>query len=434
MNGISFNLAVHFSSVSTSELLEINPKVTTMDENVLNQLDPRVLGARLQDARKARGLTQLEVARLMKMARTTLVAIEKGERRLSPDELIRLVGLYGRPVSEFVARQTLVEGFVPQFRAVLRDEIEGDTDLLKVTVELQHFAEDYAELERLCGLTSARTYPPQYMTANASADQAAEEIATAERNRLGVGDGPIGNLRERLESDVGLRVFYFEMPSRISGMFAFNEKLGGCAAININHPRDRRQWSLSHEYGHLLTTRYQAEVTYLVEKRRNSHKERLADGFAKCFLMPASGLNRRFSELNRASEEGITLAQVCTLADLYQVSLQAMILRLEELRRLPGGTWAKLEAQGLEVRRAQQMLNIDVNVPVQDKLPRRYQRLAVMAYEKGELSEGQLTRYLRTDRVSARMLVEEMTQDFSTEREGIYEDLELDLALPLNAR
>ena len=58
----------------------------------------------------------------------------------------------------------------------------------------------------------------------------------------------------------------------------------------------------------------------------------------------------------------------------------------------------------------------------------------IMAYEKGELSEGQLTRFLRTDRVSARMLVEEMTQDFSTEREGNYEDLELDLALPLNAR
>ena len=405
-----------------------------MDENVLNQIDPRVLGARLQEARKARGLTQLEVARLMKMARTTLVAIEKGERRLAPEELIRLADLYGRPVSEFVARQTVVEGFVPQFRAVLREDFEADVDLQRVTVELQHLAEDYAELELLCGLTNARIYPPQYTTTNASADQAAEEIATAERNRLGVGDGPIGNLRERLEADVGMRVFYFEMPSRISGMFVFNEKLGGCAAININHPRDRRQWSLSHEYGHLLTSRYQAEVTYLIEKRRNSYKEKLADGFAKYFLMPASGLNRRFSELNRTSEEGITLAQVCTLADLYQVSLQAMILRLEELRRLPSGTWAKLEAQGLEVRRAQQMLNIDVNVPVQDKLPRRYQRLAVMAYEKGELSEGQLTRFLRTDRVSARMLVEEMTQDFSTEREGNYEDLELDLALPLNAR
>lgn len=405
-----------------------------MDENILDEIDPRVLGARLQEARKARGLKQQEVADHMGMARTTLVAIEKGERRLSPHELIRLSSFYGRQVSEFVGRQTMVEGFVPQFRAVLREDFEEDADLQHVTSELQHLAEDYAELERLSGLTSAKTYPAQYNSTNTSPEQAAEEIATAERNRLGIGDGPIGNLRERLESDVGLRLFYFDMPSRISGLFFFNEALGGCAAINVKHPRDRRQWSLSHEYGHFLTSRYQPEITFLFDKRRSSHRERLADGFAKYFLMPASGLNRRFSELNRASEEGITLAQVCTLADLYQVSLQAMIRRLEELRRLPSGTWIKLEAQGLEVRRAQQLLNIDVAVPVKDKVPRRYQRLAVMAYEKGELSEGQLARYLRTDRVSARLLVEEMTQDFSTERDGNYEDIELDLALTLNGR
>jgi Zn-dependent peptidase ImmA (M78 family)/DNA-binding XRE family transcriptional regulator len=405
-----------------------------MNENVLDQIDPRVLGARLQEARKARGLTQQEVADLMHMARTTLVAVEKGERRLSPDELLRLAALYGRPVSELVARQTVIEGFVPQFRAVLREDFEADADLQKVTAELQRLAEDYVELERLCGWKSAKSYPPQYSTTNTQPEQVAEEIATAERNRLGIGDGPLSSLRERLETDVGLRLFYFDMPSRISGLFVFNEALGGCAAINVRHPKDRRQWSLSHEYGHFLTSRYQPEVTFLVEKRRSSQRERLADGFAKYFLMPASGLNRRFSESNRASEEGITLAQVCTLADLYQVSLQAMILRLEELHRLPSGTWAKLEAQGLEVRRAQQLLDIDVNVPVKDKLPRRYQRLAVMAYEKGELSEGQLARYLRTDRVSARLLREEMTQDFSAEREGNYQELEFDLALPLNAR
>src|SRR6266568_767622 len=147
-----------------------------MDENVLNEIDPRVLGARLQEARKARGLTQQEVADHMEMARTTLVAIEKGERRLSPQELIRLSSFYGRPVSEFVARQTVVEGFVPQFRAVLREDFEEDAELQQVTGELQHLAEDYAELERLCGLTSAKTYPAQYNTTNASPDQAAEEI------------------------------------------------------------------------------------------------------------------------------------------------------------------------------------------------------------------------------------------------------------------
>jgi DNA-binding XRE family transcriptional regulator len=52
-----------------------------MIPDILNTIDPQTLGARLQEARKARGLTQDTVAATMEMARTTVVAIEKGERR-----------------------------------------------------------------------------------------------------------------------------------------------------------------------------------------------------------------------------------------------------------------------------------------------------------------------------------------------------------------
>jgi Zn-dependent peptidase ImmA (M78 family)/DNA-binding XRE family transcriptional regulator len=405
-----------------------------MTTDILDAIDPKALGARLQEARKARGLTQQAVADHMQMARTTLVAVEKGERRLTSTELIRLADLYGRPVSEFVNRQTVTEAFVPQFRAAWRTDFEEDSALEKVALELQRLAEDYVELERLCDTSKPRNYPPEYSTSGASAEQAAEEIATAERNRLGIGDGPLSSLRERLETDVGLRIFYFEMPPGVSGLFVYNEQLGGCIGININHPRDRRHWSLSHEYGHFLTSRYQPEVTFLFQKRRNSFKERLADGFAKYFLMPASGLNRRFTEMHRASEGGITLAHICTLADLYRVSVQAMILRLEELRRLPSGTWDQLEMKGVEVRRAQELLGINANLPVKDRLPRRYQRLAVMAYENEKLSEGQLAKILRTDRVTARSIVEDVTQHFNAQREGSYKDIELDLAMPLGGK
>ena len=71
-----------------------------------------------------------------------------------------------------------------------------------------------------------------------------EEVATAERNRLGIGDGPLSNLRERLENDVGLRIFYLPMASKLAGLFAYNDELGGCVGINSGHPRDRRHWSL----------------------------------------------------------------------------------------------------------------------------------------------------------------------------------------------
>jgi Zn-dependent peptidase ImmA (M78 family)/DNA-binding XRE family transcriptional regulator len=405
-----------------------------MDRNILDQLDPRLLGARLQDARRARGLTQQAVADLLGIARTTLVAIEKGERRVLPGELIRLAEIYSRPVSEFVSRPVLVEGFVPQFRASWKDVFEEDPELEKSAGELQRLAEDYLELERLCDMPLVRAYPPQYEVSGASAEQVAEEIAAAERNRLGIGDGPVSNLRDRLENDIGLRIFYFPMASKIAGLFAYNEVLGGCIGINSAHPRDRRHWSLAHECGHFLTGRYQSEITFLSEKKRASLRERIADSFAKYFLMPASGLNRRFTETHRTSERGITLAHVCTLADLYQVSVQAMVLRLEELRRLPSGTWERLEAGGFKVRSAQQLLGIDANTPIQHLLPQRYVNLAILAYRQDKLSEGQLARFLRMDRIAAREQLDNATRRFNEEGDENFTSIDLDLAAQLDGR
>jgi Zn-dependent peptidase ImmA (M78 family)/DNA-binding XRE family transcriptional regulator len=407
-----------------------------MEKHILDQIDPKVLGTRLQEARKARGMTQQAVADEMKIARTTLVAIEKGERRVTPQELIELAALYGRPVSEFVSRQIVTASFAPQFRAEWKEDFERDEEIGKAGDELQRLAEDYAELERLCGLPMARAYLPTYETSGSAPEQAAEEIAATERNRLGIGDGPLSNLRDRLETDIGLRIFYFRMPPKISGVFAYNDVLGGCIGINANHPRDRRNWSLAHEYGHFLTNRYRAEITFLSEGKRQSFWERFADTFAENFLMPAGGLNRRFTELHRSNPSGqITLAQLCTLADLYQVSVQALIIRLEKLRRLPAGTWDRLESEGFKPRRAQQLLGIDANPAEQYLLPRRYLNLAVMAYEKELLSEGQLSRYLRADRVSARVLVEELSHRFNAEtEEGGYESFELDLAQTVPGR
>lgn len=402
-------------------------------ENILDKIDPKVLGSRLQEARRARGLTQQDVADEMQMSRTTVVAIEKGERRITPQELIKIAGIYGRPISEFLNRTVVTQDFVPQFRSNWRDDFQSTPQLEQVTFELQRFAEDYAELEQYNGISRQEILSTQYNLKGASPEQAAEEIAMAERNRLGIGDGPLSNLRERLEIDVGLRIFYFAMPSSVSGLFVYNESLGGCIGINSNHPRDRRHWSLAHEFGHFLTNRYQVEITFLTEKRRHSANERFADTFAENFLMPAGGLNRRFTEMHRSSPNGITLAQICSLANLYQVSVQALVLRLENLRRFPSGTWEKLIAEGFKPRQAQQLLGINANPPVKDALPRRYVNLAVSAYKKCELSEGQLAKFLRTDRVTARLMVDEVSLEYQ-EGENDFVTVDIDLAHEIAGR
>lgn len=399
-----------------------------------DQADPRVLGQRLQEARRITGLTQQVVADQLGFARTTIVAIEKGERKVSASEIIRLAKLYHRQVSDFVGRRTATQGFVAQFRSNERQALEAKPEYEQVALELQQRAEDYVELERLADAHLTRTYPPTYETTGGTWEQVAIDIATAERNRLGLGDGPLGNLRERLDAEVGIRIFYYPMPSKIAGAFAYNEDLGACIGINANHPRDRRHWSLAHEFGHFLMHRFQAEITILETRHISASKERLTDFFAENFLMPASGINRRFSEIHRSSPKGVTLADIVGLADLYRVSVQALVLRLETLRRLPPGTWQRLVTEGFEVRKAQELLGIDAVSPVEDGFPARYSALAASAFRRGDLSEGQLAKFLRTDRLSARTIAEALQHRIQSEHEGDFTDIEMDLLQTIGSK
>ena len=90
-----------------------------MQDKPLDSLDPKLLGERLRTARKARSLTQDAAAAQLSYSRTTVVAIEKGERRITPDELLRFAQLYQRPISELINARRQTEPLLPQFRAGL---------------------------------------------------------------------------------------------------------------------------------------------------------------------------------------------------------------------------------------------------------------------------------------------------------------------------
>ncbi len=404
-----------------------------MDQNVLRSLDPRELGRRLQEARKARGKTQQEAADLLGVARTTMTAIEKGERRLQPSELVHLAAYYGRGIGELLRQRGPIEPFAVQLRATLAPEISMEAEIEPSVFEFQRLCEDYLELERICDAPLARAYPPPYSIEGTAPEAAADDVATAERNRLGLGDGPLPNLRQVLDQDVGLRIFYMDLPSRVGAMFAYTDELGGCIAVNRKHPEERRRNSMGHDYGHFLTSRYQPEVRILKRYQRLPSQERFADTFARSFLMPATGLKRRFHQLRRSREGGLKLADLCTLAHFYFVSVQALILRLEEVRLIPTGTWERIEAQGFRVHEAQRILELPEHPADEKLLPSRYRYLAVMAYLRGDLSEGQLARYLRTDRLDARRIVDELAQFVHVSDDGQLDTVSLDLGESLSA-
>lgn len=373
-----------------------------MAADALDQLDPRELGQNLKLAREQRGLRQEDAAKIIDVARTTITAIEQGKRRIHTDELITLAKAYGRSASDFMRPRPVARDFRVQFRGpVSALDIENDKISLSQD-EFQELCRNYLELEGIMNAPLSRNYPPQYRIEGLGANQAAESIAIQERNRLGLGDGPLPMMRSIFEQDVGLRVFFIQFEdSQFSEMYYYDEELGGCLAVNQNHPEERRRWSLAHGYAHFLVHRFQSAIYYVSGYQR----EQFADFFAKYFLMPTSGLTRHYHSLLQSKAKP-TIGDLCVLANYYAVSLSALVRRLEDLGVAPSGTWERLRERGIKVREAQQQLGL-APIPEQSQLlPLRYQYLAVEAFEQQAISEGLLAKFLRVDRLEARQIIQ----------------------------
>ncbi len=400
-----------------------------------SSIDPLAVGIRLTEARRARGMTQQQAAEALGVARTTVTAMEKGDRRPRSAELLHLAELYGRQVADLTRPlpATRPESFVVQFRGARGGTFSGESKSASDIVAFQDLCEDYAELERLTESPLPRRYPEVYDIGDTDPERAGEEVASSERLRLGLGNGPLGDLWGLLEAEVGLRVFAPPFVSANAGMFVYTTEYGGCIAINGKHPEERRRWSAAHEFAHFLADRFKPEITVL-PGRRLPEEERFADAFARHFLMPASGLTRQFQGIKRAKEAPITPADILGLCRRYGASFIAMMLRLEQLRLLEPGTLDRLTNKGFKPDAARAALGLPPTSPQLRLLPVRFEVLAVQAFEQGALSEGQLARFLRLDRVRARERVTELTQLAPDYAEGSWHQASLDLSAALVER
>jgi Zn-dependent peptidase ImmA (M78 family)/transcriptional regulator with XRE-family HTH domain len=371
----------------------------------LDRIDPRQFGQRLAEFRKACGKTQEDVAKHLEMSRPTYIAIEKGNRRATPDEIVKLAAFCNRSVHELVRPTAPVVELEPHLRAAIDQSREGASAVYDAIRELQQLAVDYRELEQIVGAKPFENYPPEIRVPGSRLADFAEDVAARERSRLHLGDGPVLQLRQVLENNVGIRVFGIPTASNIAGMYAFVAELGYCILINSKHPRERQRWTLAHEYGHFLADRHKPGVDYTRHMERVPAGERFADLFAMCFLMPATGVRQHYFDVVN-SRGDFQVADLCRLASFYMVSVQALTLRLESLGLIRKGTWDMLAEQGFKPEMAKHNLRLEPRESVtMEPYPTRYKALAVLAFCEEKLTEGELAKYLRTDRVSARKIV-----------------------------
>lgn len=392
----------------------------------LDAIDPRTLGQRIAEARKARGVTQEDVAAFLGCSRPTYIAIEKGDRLAKADEIVKLASYFGRKIHELVRPGEPVIDLQPHLRAVAERMKKGDRNELLVAIdELQRLAEDYGDLERIINAPLRLNYPPEVkLTPRTDVVQLAESVAVQERRRLGLGDQPIIELRRTLEWDVGIRIFYWALPSAVAGMYAYASDLGCCILVNRKHPPERRRVSMLHEYGHLIVNRYSPGIDYLSGSGRKPANERFAEAFALSFLMPESSLRQRFHDIVTTTQD-FQVADLCRLCHFYFVSVEAMTLRLEQLGLIPKGTWQNMKESKFAPRQAAALLGLQPQPTSDYPFPDRYMFLAVHAYEREAIGDSELAHYFRCDIVTAREIVAQAKTSREVEPSG--EELQLRL-------
>lgn len=372
--------------------------------------DATVLGERLRVARASAKMTQEAAASEIGIARTTLVAIERGERRARSHELVALARAYGTTVNALLRPASVhVEAHVAHFRANDASSAAREAAIAL----LVRAASSYVELERAVGRPNRPVVSiPEYPLGRGAMLSQADDAASQVRSLLGIGLAPILDLLALAELQMGLRVFVRPLDSKIAGAYVHHAELGGCVLINATPPRARRTWTLAHELGHFVGSR---ETPHVITTDDRSSEDVFSDAFAGALLMPPAALRRRFAEIASTGAK-FSPRDLILLAHEYHVSVEAMCRWLERLGLLRAQTYEVLRDRGLNSGLERSV----VGDPASDDrapIPARLAAIVSEASERGLVTEGQLVEMLGLDRLTIREVLDSMPEgEFDDER------------------
>lgn len=376
------------------------------------------LAQRLRMARINVGLSQDQVAAELGVARPTVSQIEAGKRSVSSIELARLASLYRRPLASFFD-EDFEESLSEDPLTILFRANELGPEDLRVVEEFGDFCRSYSDLEELLGLKNEKDPLPDYggigePCNKPQAIRQGEKIAAEERRRLGLGNDPIRDVFELLESQ-GVRLFVRRLrEGGISGLFLYGAEIGPCILINGAERPSRLTFNAAHEYAHvLLDRRLRAHAS--PSGQPEEHEELLevrANSFAAAFLMPAAGIEGFLWDLGVAqdgSRADLDVVDVLYLQRTFGVSYQAALYRLQNLGWLDR---AKREALG---EQQPEVLARVLDLPEEPEAdldrfeeergyPLRYKYLVLEAFQRAKISLGKLAELLRYDLEDAREL------------------------------
>ena len=316
--------------------------------------------------------------------------------------------LYNTSGNALLRREAVHIDLVPRFRR----HIGSGNDALNAAARLlENLVKAEVELEDILGIQRHCNYPPERPLLSGDVRVQAENNATELRHWLGLGLAPVREPVTLLELELGIRVYIRRLDLQVSGLFAYDEGIGACLLLNANHPRERRNQSCGQGLGHFVSARRTPEVLH-AGTRGTSRAKRYANAFGRAFLTPARTVMLKFQEITAGSSL-LTRRHVILLAQMFGVSREAMVRRVEELGLTKRGTWDWFRDNGgIANEQAGSVLGdpitADKHIVERDgPTTLRLNLLAEAAWRQDLLSEGQLARLLHLDRVALRKILDD---------------------------
>lgn len=323
---------------------------------------PGFVGERLTEAREARGLAKVDLAKLVGVTPQAIAAYEGGTFTPRPEVAAKISAQLNVPMGRFFRSEWRATKGHVYFRSRTAATKAARTAAGRLFDWMKEAVASLEEFVELPPVTFPETSEARGL-ANIDDDEI-EAAAVRLRRAWNMGDGPIGNMVSLLENH-GAFVSRFALGA--AELDAFSEWHGEPPRPFVVLGADkesaaRSRLDAAHELGHLCVHR-SLSVADLSNLQNHGRLEGQAFRFGAAFLLP---------EVSFAAElVSPTLDRLVTLKARWKVSIGMMIKRIEHLGLLDkdGVTrlWINYSRRGWRQRE-----------PLDDQLPIEQPRLAPM--------------------------------------------------------
>jgi Zn-dependent peptidase ImmA (M78 family)/transcriptional regulator with XRE-family HTH domain len=355
------------------------------------------LSKKLSYARDFVNLTLAKVCEKTGIGESSLSEFENGKREPSLSQLMLLAKAYGRPESFFLSDED-----VPVETILWREKPEQARE---IELNFLQLCRQYHQVEMWAENVRQENLPNIGESSNTWNEFTADSLADQVHQTLALGDYPARNLLSVLEERCYVKIFHLDFEPSGTAAAIRSKQFGSAILLNQKNKRWRRHFDLAHELFHLLTWNvFRHDLgDDSTSVNATDIEEKLANRFAASLLIPAEALKQAI--LAKYKNDELPFAAVYDIARQFDVSIDALIWRINDLRWLPVHSHNDVKSLIEQIKKLSEVFEIreDTKPP---QWPDRYKALTLWVYRQGGISTGKVAEFLKMSRKDAMRYIE----------------------------